>query len=459
MKHKLWNAHGRFPNPNASVGDPVDIDYMGNSWWNRSLRCWNATGPALAEFDRLEPRIKEELDQSLQETSRRVIAAVYMIGTSKITASPIIVLVCTHRASAEEAKRIIKKSGMLEEHSCFKVRIMPALPTGKLHEVSKATESSPRIDESMPSWDVYYDGSYPVLTLGWTIFIKHSETTIRKATANVIHNGSEFFYLTTAHVFHQEASLEEDLVGWENFRFDQDLENESNDEDCATLSQHSMTSLESEGSDQMLPSPDLSLETLDSGASLVARSNEDDLDHHILHESSAIQSNHGPNTRPDSGNLVLLGNVIRKSIDRDWALILITNTIVLDHLKTAYPSNTSFSQSVALKPSLSEVVSYTPHGAITGTLSASTLLMKIPNGNSFQNVYQFSHSGLLERGDCGSLVFGRDTKELYGIIIADSDNSNVGSLVAANQIMEEILAETQWQLLQWPISEGEHQTV
>ncbi|KAF2734546.1 hypothetical protein EJ04DRAFT_576804 [Polyplosphaeria fusca] len=439
MKHLLGKT--RYPNPKDSIGDLVTIDYTSSYWWDKSLSCWDATGPALAEFEELEPYIKQELDQSCRETTRRIIAAVYMIGKSQSTARPVIVLACTHRPSAEEAKKILKKSRILAEHPWFKVYIMPTLPTGKLRAVTIGGGPMAHVLDALISRDVSFDRQRPIRSLGWAIFIKHSATTARQATANVVHNGFDFFYLTAAHVFFPEASSHEDFVGWEDFKFNLDSESETEDGEFEILSQHSVTSPESENSSQVASSS-RSLET-----SVISRHASADRFLSPEHEISKPQ-HPLEGIRPVGlesfieltafaglDTMSILGEVTAVSVEQDWALISVTDTKVLDYLRKEYPPTTT----------------YTSHGFITGSLSASGILMQIPNSKSFQSVYQFTHRDPLQMGDCGSFVFDKDRQELYGIVIAGSDNSNVGWMMAAQPVVQEISEIMKWQLVQWPL--------
>lgn len=79
-------------------------------------------------------------------------------------------------------------------------------------------------------------------------------------------------------------------------------------------------------------------------------------------------------------------------------------------------------------------------GPMNGWLDGRPTLMRLPYGNKFVKFYPISFPDAVSEGDCGSLVINRDTKQIYGFIVAASIEGRMAYIVSAEEVLQDITA-------------------
>ncbi|KAF2259625.1 hypothetical protein CC78DRAFT_571761 [Lojkania enalia] len=143
--------------------------------------------------------------------------------------------------------------------------------------------------------------------------------------------------------------------------------------------------------------------------------------------------------RPPHDRLQLLGTVSGMLVLHHSAIITITHLAVLQFLKKTIDSMKNANKAVAISTvRRARVNALTSRGQVSGTLFDLPLSIGLTNSTPSQVVYKFVYDGLIKMGDCGTLVIDKETREVHGHIVADSENTNVAFIVAAEPIMRSI---------------------
>ncbi|KAJ6437087.1 protein phosphatase regulator [Purpureocillium lavendulum] len=95
----------------------------------RRINCWEATGPARVEFAQsIQPKIITHLRENsdkLQESDNIVNLSLFMVGTSIQRTKPTIIFVSNDKATRREAYKLVKDSGILQDHPKFEIGHCP----------------------------------------------------------------------------------------------------------------------------------------------------------------------------------------------------------------------------------------------------------------------------------------------------------------------------------------------
>jgi hypothetical protein len=277
------------------------------------------------------------------------------------------------------------------------------------------------------------------------IWVEHGSS-LRPATAFVAQIQGRTFLRTVHHAFVTTGSSISTSIITDNatIHIDSDSESESEFEDkddhdvaITSIGSQSPDTLSNTGSD---------IQT--SGKSTPDIDDIEDVDNHAvtidiqemtsrLAPLSSSPATYLPKqiVQPPQNTLVSLGRLVLWSVDKDWALIEITN----EELRLALErSTTEVAPPVKSLPGPkdnAEIVSYTSSaGVITGTFSGTPFCTRLPNSSSFQDVHRVRLNGALANGDCGSAVRNAATGELYGHIVAGCRNTGAALIMAAHQI-------------------------
>jgi hypothetical protein len=431
----------------------VQIDHTANPWWRSHILCWEVKGRIADEYNCLGPKILRELQQSCKESSQEIFVEPYMVGKSPQKARPVIVIASEDKTTREDAKRVIEDSDIIQEYPHFKLWPLRYLPTGPVNPVaaqhSVQIELSPSegptagIDTAMryvdlssitnsalplgrrpgdtsgptttrPPVDVYYDPSQPVRPIGLTIYIEQTEDTLRRATANAVFQGTEYGYLTAAHVLLQSGSgiRSSDPPG-DHFDFPFDVDSESETEDGIRTSSLSFQSehLEFKHQDKLS----------DRGVSLS-----------MLATAKGLLN----------ANLRKLGTISLEETSTDYTVIQVTDEPVLEFLASIPKSTRNIS-----KPCRSTVTAWTSRGAVHGHLLGIPLYMRMPNSKSLDEVYKFAYESAIMYGDSGSLVTNSETRIVYGFLVADTQRQRVAFMISLEKVLGIRRQEVTWNLV------------
>ena len=432
----------------VDIDQPVVVDLDTNPVWKRRhlQRCWAAKGQCAQDYKDMEAELLKELDQSRRESFCEIGVSLYMIGRTPQKAKPFIIVASEDQPSRKEAVKAINRS-VLFKNSNFKIGVTRYLPSGPIIPVAgspsdegwnsasdtggwdsdtgkmKALNPSHQLGVSS-SLSAYYDPKQRLRITGMPIYVKTVDARIRTATANIVHNGSSYGYITAAHVFgfsKQTPSSSDDGEDL-GIPFDSDSEDEETH------------------ADDMSYAGNMIQESMGPGKSQATYAQ--DIRSHELTESGSLDD---PTSR-----LVLLGRLAaEKDIETslDYAVINIDNTQLLGNIADSeifkriqkVHIHTTYSRP-------SPVTALTTRGPINGTLINVPTLMRLPGSKSFQPVYTFLYESAIRHGDCGSLVLDTLSKELCGMVVAASERQPLAYIVSAKELMNHI-ARTGWQLV------------
>ncbi|CAI6339878.1 unnamed protein product [Periconia digitata] len=443
--------------------NPVEIDYKANPWWKSRYSCWEVKGQVAEDYKDVGAKIHNELRQSCRESSWEVSVSPYMVGKSTKNAKPVIVIASVDESSREEAKAAIERSGILMHHPYFKLWPLRYLPTGPVNPVAMEDQAPPKSLPSVPSFKVYFDPTERVRLVGMPVYIRHNETSVRRATANAVYNGTDYGYITAAHactrMFPDNTPSRDSQDNFE-FPFDSDSESESADDaEVEALSHYSGTSPEatesasspftsSQTSETRSQSPGHVYATLSDTAEQLMSSSQSSRDV----EAPMNQGMHSVEPARIA-ELELLGEVSATFMPLDCVVVSVGNTAVISFLEgTKNMRKNSDNAIMVSKARRTTVIAWTSRGPIHGSLVDLPLYMRLPSSDLFQLVYKFTYDGDIKMGDCGTLVIDTETRELYGHVIADSQHRRVAFMMAAEPVMNDIKENGNWQLITLPLS-------
>jgi hypothetical protein len=417
---------------------PVKIDKTVNSWSRlfTDYCCWEVKGPLAETYYRdLQSKIFEELKQFVSDTSSEVSVDPFMVGRTPKKAKPRIVISSKDKASREAAKALIDRSKILD-NSEFKLWLLQFPPSGPI--IPMAIDDSHVPETLPPGSDVYLDPIEPYRSIGMPIYIKHSPQSVRRATANLVYNGMEYAYITAAHAFvktsvnFQPAEVDDEDL---EMPFDSDSENGSFKDELS--SRYSQTSRPRSRSYSSAEYPARTETPTNQSQSPSDRETQKHPEPTLVAYSPTQQYE-------------ILGTAeIRLS--RDFAVISVNHTGVKKYLRhIAKNAERSFPMQVS-ETIGTNVIAWTTHGAVSGRLAALPIFLCLPNSNSFELVHKFTHYDKIhdgiQMGDCGSLVTDEQHTELYGHVIAKSENSQVVYVMAAKNVAVEMYALGNWEYI------------
>jgi len=437
----------------VDIDHPVCVDQKANPEWNQDHFCWESKGKCAQDYKEVETKLLKELDQSRRESFCEVGVSLFMIGKTPRKAKPVIIISSQDQRSRQEAKKAITRSGILADLD-FELGVLKYLPSGPIHPIAGLpSEASWDSTSESGGWDsdtwetakpalshqsatpiplpAYYDPKQRLRITGMPLYVKTTDNQSRMGTANVVHNGSTYGYITAAHIFsslrHAPPSIdngEEDL----GVPFDSDSDDEDNSE-AKQLCAGSPISNPTKATESQIP---------DHQETKLSRL-----------KRSKMPSDSSEATSVPPPNLALLGHLApeESELSIDYAIIAIENTELvqqLEHFSVSEGLQSARASAAAPKPS--QATAWTTHGPIHGTLTSVPTLMRLSGSRSFQPVFAFVYEGTIEYGDSGSLVLDTASKELCGMVIAASDRRSLAYIVSAERILKDI-AKRGWSLL------------
>ncbi|CAN9437966.1 unnamed protein product [Alternaria alternata] len=434
----------------VDVDNPVQVDHIANPKWKRGQLCWEAKGICAQDYKNRETELMRELNQSRRESFSEVAVSLFMIGKTPQKAKPTIIISSEDKRSREEAKRAIKNSGILKDLN-YEIGFLRYLPSGPIHAIARSpTEDSgdsiadsasfrPRrldsdnredtklISSNQPgvpvSTTAYYDPEQQLRTTAMSIHVNTTTDRSRIATANLVYNGTTYKYLTVAHVFSPWNrdfppidSGEDDL----GIPFDSDSEEEEGkEEECSERTFYTSST---------------------TPASL-----------RVPVTASAMPYESSDTANDSPSGLIRLGELATdEDLDRstDYAIITITDSRIQQELADLAISNRERNAQLhAVEPKSSQVTTWTTRGPISGTLRTVPRIMGLSGSPRFQLIYELAYEGVIENGDSGSLVSDKTGRELYGMIVAASDNRSIAYVMAAKEFISSIANAGRWRIM------------
>lgn len=432
----------------------VDIGCETNSRWKRGELFWKAKGPMADTYKQIGPRIQAELNQARTGSYQDVGFSLFMVGETKTSAKPIIIIYSTDKRSRKAAKKAIRDRGILADTD-LEVRTSKHPPSGRFKKVAMEDNSTPHILSFASLCEIFFDPEEEIRLVGMPIFIRHNAGPIRRATANAVYNGVHYGYITAAHALESSVTDDRSMENDSNLEisFDSDSDDEyNNGEETDILSQHSNTSPET-------PESGRSSRSLVE-ASLLHGSDVQQTKIHSLLPSDQSSLEDGSFASPDIAIIEppsilqyrTLGNVSSIITPLDCGLVTVTETeviAILEKLKASAKDAEAKDTVPVAEAKVANVIAWTSHGPIEGNLDDIPVFMRLRNSDLYELVYTFTYQqdGGIIMGDCGTLVSDADSGALYGHVIADSENTRLAYIMAAERTVCEIDRIGHWQLL------------
>lgn len=114
-------------------GKRLEMDCQANSTWKRGDLFWKAKGPMADMFKQIRPQIQVELNQARNGSYQDVGFSLFMVGRTKTSAKPIIIIFSTDEKSRKAAKQAIKNRGILADTD-FEVRTLKHPPSRRVKQ-------------------------------------------------------------------------------------------------------------------------------------------------------------------------------------------------------------------------------------------------------------------------------------------------------------------------------------
>ena len=428
-----------WPEPEKSIG--IEYCKMG-----RDNSCWEAVGAARETLVEAGTQVKTHLDTDSYPTAETIILSLCMIGRTKETAQPWIMICCKDARCRKRMRRTVEESGIMDKYPTVRVgncskqpdidRLLPLAGETKDPELSDFdTGHGLGISETY----VYSDPSQNVF--GTQLYLKDSKpnmTSWKKATAGgIVTTDNKYFYMTVAHLFTDEVKITSGDGSDSEFEFDIG-QNESEEEENELIETTSRASI--------TPEPD---EYASSNSSRII---SDALESPLTVSYEELQQYGEEEDAKDEfafiddvekpGALEFVGRLAKLSTDGphpdlDYALIEIQrpdfptfNRIQLSETTSIIPW-----QVAQIKLQNTSIITVTgSSGVLKGILSGTPSFLKSPSSQLFQVVWTVRLDGKLAQGDSGSWVLDSKTGALLGHIVAGSPATGVAYLTPSIQI-------------------------
>ncbi|KAF1351595.1 hypothetical protein EJ07DRAFT_159337 [Lizonia empirigonia] len=422
--------------------------------WPTNQKCWEAKGPVLKEYEGLLQRLRAVVNRSCGTSGGEVAIDLFMVGKTPTRAKPIVILSSTDRKSRKAAREAVENGCILKD-TAFSLGDKRYPPSGPLIPVGMEE----KILSTASPHQVVYDPLEKIRLIGMPILIILESTGImRRATANIVHDGTHFGYITAAHVLDKAApeaptSDDEDDMDMP-FESDSDSDSDSNildddydDRDEDTLSRYSNTSAEATETDS---SSLLSPVTSRSQGSSVPPSQDP--------FSPGLDSPQEPpadldKALPESSYTKVyepLGTVSIVKTALDCMVITVTNAkVMFDLERLMRDGENHYIVTEAESPKSAQLIAWTSHGCVAGDLVRTPSLMRFVGSDSYELVLRFilREDGAIKLGDCGTWVTDAESRVPYGQVIAISRNGRLAYMVAIRPILQEIEKAGKWKLL------------
>jgi hypothetical protein len=385
----------------VDIAREIRIDRSDKSFakWPSNQLCWLPKGPLLAESKELLPRLRAHGNQSCETWGREARIELFMVGTSTQTAQPFIVVSSIDMKVRKTAKEAIK--GLVKDP--FGIGVMKHPPSGAIQPVAMKNEKTQLPSYSTAICEVLFDPSEGIWPIAMPILISNGLDSVRRATANLVYDGSRFGYITAAHALDDEEpddqfSDDEDDM---DMPFYEESESDTGSQPSARSSPTSSISLRKPIAPRMVP-------VSDSGRFTTKT---------VL-----------------SRNYETLGEVSVVLPSVDCVVVVVTNSKIISILQKYMDKLEEFEVQTAEQIAGDlKVIAWTACGPLHGSLLEAPTLTRFTKSTSYEWVYKFVYQddAGIKMGDCGTLVTDIEGRGLYGHIIAVSQNARIAYVVAA----------------------------
>lgn len=384
----------------------IDRNDKSNAKWPSSHHCWLSKGPLLDEYSKLYPILRIKLRTVCEGSSADVDADLFMIGKDPQRAKPVIVVYSTDAQVRKRARKAIKSS---VKHP-FGLGDMRHPPTGRVLPAAMDGEDRSSAPSATSERDVLYAPSEGIKLVGMLVYFKVGQNTVRRATANVIYDGTSIALITAAHPHDEAIPADSSSEDGDDMDMPFDDESDSGDENLPYTSQLAITRSRNYG--------------------ITATESSDTKEYRRLGTIYKVM-------RAVDCVLVVLGNdtAIKSLFEQKSAPRAMTIRLTYD------------------MPNTAKVIAWTSRGPVYGTVHGAPSLMCFSKSDSFELAFKFIYreDDDIRVGDCGTWVTDIAGAELYGHIVAMSEHSRIAYVVSAEDLQRNLVMYGSWKILS-PVS-------
>lgn len=162
-----------------------------------------------------------------------------------------------------------------------------------------------------------------------------------------------------------------------------------------------------------------------------------------MDESLAMEDTRETQNVEEGQRMVLDGLVLMRSSDLDYALIDIDREVGTIQLPVLSEDDLA-----PIQEGDHPITTITStSGKVRGVMSGMASHIKLPNSETYEEVYTCKLFASLQRGDCGSIVRDSASGVIYGHIVAGSSVSRIAYVIPAINVLKDI--QQQAQEIQW----------
>lgn len=465
------------PEPQLSCSKEITTTRVGKN------KAWWACGPALATF---EAEIKEELDSSLRNVGlgdADIYYQLYMIGRTRETADPIVMMCCLDRSVRMHAESSVRKSDVLSRFPEFRLGasalpLEQPLPSREL--AGDGNSFNDKFNHVMPPEKRFIDNSTASASQDTTQHVHHSSTdtsfpnfigrriytldgdtnTPRYATGGVIlWIKGRPYQMTVDHIdgltpIDAPQTPPQIPIDYDECHFDGQSDSDDEYGDDANQDDTTHALLEASASPSVSEAPwvDNSPMTTDSPEKSYMESWAGALSPGAsLHDVAPLtahitpqQSTERKDERPSQVSSLAYRSRDGGKSHLDYALVPLDIEAGGQPLNQVYLSPQGLFEVKAPVPvgrdEIDVVVITASGGFTTGTLAPSATFLRkaTDHSSSFQKLNVLQLDGVIVEGDCGSIVIRASDGHLLGHVVRGCSGTHTAYMTSAMEVFEDL---------------------
>lgn len=442
------------------------------------VQVYEAIGEARDLFiDKISKAIVSHLNDhndKLQDSAHFVDLSLFMMGKSPDRTKPVVMFVSDDRQTRTDAFRMIKNSGIMNDHPGFGLGEMELkaefehlqflLSGGQ----TEPTPVSPRTAVDPPASNFFIAPEEPIEVFGtstglWNgqrleVRIQNGSTiNARRAVGGVVVSFREVYMLHSVDYFLPTKQTEQEITMGIIFPSDTsevDAEvlglsddDEEDDNELAEITSHGSVSPVTSDSGMLFGS---SFGSDDQEALLLSYGSLDGQDAHSSDFVSRLEILTGSEdqslqTTTDEKCPERVGHVVLRLTVLDSAFVRIDAAVDMSRIwqclnpVPVIPLE-SYQEHIETIPSDTAVKAFPPSGTVDGILLGTPSFVRLPGSRVFQEVYVAKLDKPLSQGDSGSWIKNAITGKLLGHVIAGSPTTGLVLLVPAAKVFAAAVA-------------------
>ncbi|KAF2183598.1 hypothetical protein K469DRAFT_204998 [Zopfia rhizophila CBS 207.26] len=444
----FFSKANRWPNSQDSTG--LELAVLGR------YKCWEAVGPARAEYISFQQEIEDYISQTSESLSQPTVWSLYMVGSGRDTSNPTITFISSEITSRRRLRTLVKSSGILEKHPGF-VTMDINRPPGcessivvTLGADEEAVETASLISYPAKLYQIALKTSSNNL-IGANICLDDQDFQPVATTGGLFKCDEKLFVWTAAHPFGGSAPFPETATQADySFDLDEpsDVENEDDFVEVTSRGSKTSSSLSSIGgtiSSNFEPDSTPSIRyqddlALEAGSATGTGS---------VSKQTVTQTRGVPAMEEDLQDLVATVRLSGPTISSvngskpglDYALFELPAAVQENMdmvLSKGKLGSCHRPISVAHEPRSTDIIVYTASGVIAGRLLETPSFIQTAQGVKAQQLWTVILKGTLYKGLCGSLVLDRSSGAAYGHIVAGAPEDGFTYIIPTYEILEDL---------------------